>query len=86
MLKGLKTATQLNLSGFAQFVRDGDVRLALVRVTSENLKRVDLTFCGLWLYALEPLWVPRQRWTCLCVSDRWVRKAWSIRFRTLAVS
>ena len=43
MLKALKTATQLNLSGFAESVRDGDVRLALVHVTSENLKRVDLT-------------------------------------------
>jgi hypothetical protein len=44
-LKSLKTATQLNMSGFAESVRDEDVRLALVRVTSENLKRVDLSFC-----------------------------------------
>jgi hypothetical protein len=41
----LKTAPQLNLSGFAESVRDEHVRLALVRVTSENLKRVDLSFC-----------------------------------------
>ena len=41
--KALKTAPQVNLSGFAESVRDGDVRLALVHVTSENLKRVDLT-------------------------------------------
>ena len=45
MLKSLKTATQLDLSGFAESVRDEDVRLALVRVTSENLKRVDLSGC-----------------------------------------
>jgi hypothetical protein len=44
-LKALKTAPMLNLSGFAESVRDEDVRLALVRVTSENLKRVDLSFC-----------------------------------------
>jgi hypothetical protein len=43
--KSLKTTSQLNLSGFAESVRDEDVRLALVRVTSENLKRVDLSFC-----------------------------------------
>ena len=45
MLKAFKTVPQLNLSGFAESVRDEDVRLALVRVTSENLKRVDLSFC-----------------------------------------
>jgi ankyrin repeat protein len=45
VLKALKTATQLNLSGFAESVRDEDVQLALVRVTSENLKRVDLSGC-----------------------------------------
>ena len=45
VLKSLKTATQLDLSGFAESVRDEDVRLALVRVTSENLKRVDLSGC-----------------------------------------
>jgi hypothetical protein len=44
-LNVLKTSTQLSLSGFAESVRDEDVRLALVRVTSENLKRVDLSFC-----------------------------------------
>jgi ankyrin repeat protein len=44
-LKSLKTAPQLNLSGFAESVRDEDVRLALVRVTSEHLKRVDLSGC-----------------------------------------
>jgi hypothetical protein len=34
----LKTANQLILSGFnAEYVTDGVVRLALVRVTSENL-------------------------------------------------
>ena len=44
-LKALKTAPQLNLSEFAESVWDEDVRLALVRVTSENLKRVDLSFC-----------------------------------------
>ena len=44
-LNALKTAPQLNLSGFAEAVRDEDVRLALVRVTSENLKRVDLSGC-----------------------------------------
>ena len=41
----LKTAPQFNLSGVAESVRDEDVRVALVRVTSENLKRVDLSFC-----------------------------------------
>ena len=45
MLKALKTTPQLNLSGFAESVRDEDVRLALVRVTSEHLKRVDLSGC-----------------------------------------
>ena len=44
-LRSLKTAPELNLSGCAESVRDEDVRLALVRVTSENLKRVDLSFC-----------------------------------------
>jgi hypothetical protein len=43
-LKALKTAPRLDLSGFADSVRDEDVRLALVRVTSENLKQVDLSF------------------------------------------
>jgi hypothetical protein len=43
--KSLKTAPQLNLSGVAESVRDEDVRLALIRVTSENLKRVDLSGC-----------------------------------------
>ena len=43
--KALKTAPQVNLSGFAESVRDEDVRLAFVRLTSENLKRVDLTCC-----------------------------------------
>ena len=37
-LNALKTAHQLNLSGFAESVTDGVVRLALVRVTSENLR------------------------------------------------
>ena len=42
----LKTANQLILSGFnAEYVTDGVVCLALVRVTSENLKRVDLSGC-----------------------------------------
>jgi hypothetical protein len=41
----LKTAHQLMLSGFAESVTDGVVRLALVRVTSENLKRIDLSGC-----------------------------------------
>jgi hypothetical protein len=36
-LNALKTAHQLNLSGFAESVTDGVVRLALVGVTSENL-------------------------------------------------
>ena len=45
VLKSLKTAPQLDLSGFAESIRDEDVRLALVRVTSENLKRVDLSGC-----------------------------------------
>ena len=45
MLNDLKTVTQLDLSGFAESVRDEDVRLTLVCVTSENLKRVDLSFC-----------------------------------------
>jgi hypothetical protein len=44
-LNALKTAHQLNLSGFAESVTDGVVRLALVRVTSENLKRIDLIGC-----------------------------------------
>ncbi len=43
--RSLKTAPQLNLSGFAESVRDEDARVALVRVTSENLKRVDLSGC-----------------------------------------
>jgi hypothetical protein len=44
-LDALKTARQLNLSGFAEFVTDGVVRLALVRVTSENLRVVNLSGC-----------------------------------------
>jgi hypothetical protein len=41
----LKTAHQLNLSGFAESVTDVVVRLALVRVTSEDLKVVKLCSC-----------------------------------------
>jgi hypothetical protein len=41
----LKTAHQLNLSGFAESVTDAVVRLALVRVTSENLRVVKLSSC-----------------------------------------
>ena len=41
----LKTAHQLNLSGFAESVTDGVLRLALVRVTSENLRLVSLSGC-----------------------------------------
>jgi hypothetical protein len=41
----LKTAHQLNLSGFAESVTDAVVRLALVRVTSENLRLVNLSGC-----------------------------------------
>jgi hypothetical protein len=44
-LNALKTAHQLNLSGFAESVTDGVVRLALVRVTSENLRVVNLSGC-----------------------------------------
>ena len=45
-LKALKTAPHLILRGqFAESVTDGVVRLALVRVTSENLKRIDLSGC-----------------------------------------
>jgi hypothetical protein len=44
-LKALKTAPQLILSPFAASVKDGDVRLALRRVASENLKVVDLSGC-----------------------------------------
>jgi hypothetical protein len=44
-LNALKTAHQLNLSGFAESVTDGVVRLALVRVTSENLRLVNLSGC-----------------------------------------
>jgi hypothetical protein len=36
-LNALKTAHELNLSGFAESVTDGVVRLTLVGVTSENL-------------------------------------------------
>jgi len=43
--KSLKTAPWLDLSGFAESVTDGVVRLALSRVASENLKQVDLSFC-----------------------------------------
>ncbi len=43
--KALKTAHQLNLSGFAGSVTDGVVRLALGRVTSENLRAVNLSGC-----------------------------------------
>ena len=42
-LNALKTAHQLNLSGFAESVTDAVVRLALVRVTSENLGVVNLS-------------------------------------------
>ena len=42
-LNALKTAHQLNMSGFAESVTDGVVRLALVRVTSENLRLVNLS-------------------------------------------
>ena len=45
VLKSLKTVTQIDLIGFVESVWDEGVRLALVRVTSENLKRVDLTSC-----------------------------------------
>jgi hypothetical protein len=41
----LKTAHRLNLSGFAEYVTDGVVRLALVRVASENLRVVNLSGC-----------------------------------------
>ena len=41
----LNTAPQLNLSWFAESVRDEDVRLALVRVTSEHLTRVEMSAC-----------------------------------------
>ena len=41
----LKTAHQLHLSGFAESVTDGVVLLALVRVTSENLRLVNLSGC-----------------------------------------
>jgi hypothetical protein len=44
-LNALKTAHQLNMSGFAESVTDGVVRLALVRVTSENLTLVNLSGC-----------------------------------------
>jgi hypothetical protein len=44
-LNALKTAPQLILSGFADSVTDGVVRLALVRVTSENLRLVNLSGC-----------------------------------------
>jgi ankyrin repeat protein len=44
-LNALKSAHELNLSGFAESVTDGVVRLALVRVTSENLRVVNLTGC-----------------------------------------
>ena len=46
VLESLKTATQLILRGrYAECVTDRDARLALVRVTSENLKRIDLSGC-----------------------------------------
>jgi hypothetical protein len=41
----LKTARQLNLSGFGESVTDSVVRLALVRVTSENLRVVNPSGC-----------------------------------------
>ena len=44
-LNALKTAHQLNLSGFAECVTDGVVRLALLRVTLENLRLVNLSGC-----------------------------------------
>jgi hypothetical protein len=44
-LNALKTAHQLHLSAFAESVTDGVVRLALVRVTSENLRLVNLSGC-----------------------------------------
>ena len=43
-LNALKTAPQLILSGFPQST-DRDVRLALSRVASENLNRIDLSGC-----------------------------------------
>ena len=45
LLNALKTAHQLNLSGFAESVTDEVVRLALIRVTSENLRLVNLSGC-----------------------------------------
>jgi hypothetical protein len=41
----LKTAHQLDLSGVAESVTDGVVRLALGRVASENLRAVNLSGC-----------------------------------------
>ena len=43
-LHALKMAPQLILSGFPEST-DREVRLALSRVASENLKQVDLSFC-----------------------------------------
>jgi hypothetical protein len=43
-LNALKTAPQLILSGFPEST-DRDVRLALSRVASENLNRIDLSGC-----------------------------------------
>ena len=45
-LNALKTAPELILSGFAGSVTDEVVRLALVRVTSENLRMVNLSGCN----------------------------------------
>jgi hypothetical protein len=44
-LNALKTAPQLILSGFGGSVTDEVVRLALLRVASENLRLVDLSGC-----------------------------------------
>jgi len=44
-LNSLKTVPQLILSGFAESVTDEVVRLALLRVASENLRLVDLSGC-----------------------------------------
>jgi ankyrin repeat protein len=44
-LNALKTAKKLILSGFAESVTDGVVRLALSRVASANLRLVDLSGC-----------------------------------------
>jgi hypothetical protein len=44
-LTALKTVHQLNLSGFAESTTDEVVCLVLVRVTSENLRVVNLGGC-----------------------------------------